>query len=56
MNADLNAVLHDPAIVARFDAELLTPVGGTPQDFKGVIQKELTRLGRIVKAANVKPQ
>ncbi len=56
MNADLNAVLRDPDVVSRFNAELLTPAGGTPKAFKEVITNELDRLQRIVKAANVKPQ
>lgn len=56
LNADLNAVLRDPDIVSKFNAELLTPVGGTSKEFKDVITSELDRLQRIVKAANVKPQ
>lgn len=56
LNADLNAVLRDPDVIAKFNAELLTPVGGTPKAFKDVITSELDRLQRIVKATNVKPQ
>lgn len=55
LNADLNAVLRDPDVVAKFNAELLTPAGGTPKAFKDVITTELDRLQGIVKAANVKP-
>lgn len=56
INADLNAALRDPDLVSKFNAELLSPVGGTPDKFKEVITTELDRLQRIVKAANVKPQ
>ncbi len=56
LNADLNAVLRDPDLVSKFNAELLTPVGGTPKAFKDVLTSELDRLQRVVKAANVKPQ
>ena len=53
LNADLNAVLRDPDIVARFNSELLTPVGGTPNDFRKVIQGDLDRLRQIAKVANI---
>lgn len=56
LNADLNEVLRDPDVVSKFNAELLTPVGGTSKAFKVVIVGELERLQRIVKNANVKPQ
>ena len=56
LNADINAVLRDPEIVARFEAQLLTPVGGTPAQFKEVIQDDLKRLQEIAKAANIKAE
>lgn len=54
LNADLNAVLRDPEIVAKFAKTLLTPIGGTSNQFKDVIQKEIERAQRIVKATNIK--
>lgn len=56
LNSDLNAVLRDPEMASKFNAVLLTPVGGTPKEFRDVIISELDRLKRIVKAADVKPQ
>ena len=56
LNADINAVLRDPEITARFGADAVTPVGGTPEQFRQVIRTDLERWQRIVKQANIKPQ
>lgn len=56
LNADLNAVLREPDVVSRFNAALLTPVGGTSKAFKEVIASDLDRLQRIVKTAKVKAE
>ncbi|MDW5442358.1 Bug family tripartite tricarboxylate transporter substrate binding protein [Polaromonas sp. SM01] len=56
LNADLNVVLQDPEVESKFSAAMLTPVGGTPKQFRDVIVSELDRLKLIVKAAKVKPQ
>lgn len=56
LNADVNEVLRDPEIVARFSADAVTPGGGTPDQFRDVIRSDLERWKRIVKEANIKVQ
>lgn len=56
LNADVNEALRDPEIQSRFTADALTPVGGTPEQFRGVIRGDMERWRRIVKEANIKVQ
>jgi tripartite-type tricarboxylate transporter receptor subunit TctC len=55
LNAELQKVLLEPAIRTRL-AELGVVIsGGTPAQFGDFIHTETTRWGRLVKAANIKP-
>ena len=56
LNKEINAALSDPRIKARF-AELSGVVlGGTPADFGKLISQETEKWGKVVRAANIKPE
>jgi len=56
LNKEINAALADPKIKARF-AELSGMVlGGTPAEFGNYIAEEAEKWGRVIRAANIKPQ
>jgi tripartite-type tricarboxylate transporter receptor subunit TctC len=48
INADVNAVLNDPAVKAALDAQGLTVVGGSAADFKRVVDADMRRWGPII--------
>lgn len=54
LNADINAVLRSPEMVARFAADDVAAAGGTPQQFGEVIRADMERWKTIVKQADIK--
>jgi len=54
INADVNTVLRDPAVKAALDAQGLTPVGGSADDFKRVVDADSKRWGAIIQKVGVK--
>jgi tripartite-type tricarboxylate transporter receptor subunit TctC len=54
INADVNAVLNDPAVKAALDAQGLTVVGGSAADFKRVVDADMQRWGPIITRIGVK--
>jgi tripartite-type tricarboxylate transporter receptor subunit TctC len=54
INADVNAVLNDPAVKAALDAQGLTVVGGSAADFRRVLDAEAKRWGPIITRIGVK--
>ncbi len=54
INADVNAALRDTSVRATFDAQGLTPVGGSAEDFKRLLEAEARRWGPIVQRAGIK--
>jgi tripartite-type tricarboxylate transporter receptor subunit TctC len=54
INADVNAVLNDPAVKAALDAQGLTVVGGSAADFKRVVDADMKRWGPIITRIGVK--
>jgi len=53
INADVNAALHDPAVKALFDAQGLSAVGGTADDFKRLLDADAKRWGAIIRKAGI---
>jgi tripartite-type tricarboxylate transporter receptor subunit TctC len=51
LNREINAVLRDPAIIARFSGLGGTPLGGSPADFGKLIADETEKWGRVVRFA-----
>jgi tripartite-type tricarboxylate transporter receptor subunit TctC len=54
INADVNLALRDPAIKAALDAQGLTAVGGSADDFKRLIDADAKRWGAIIQKAGIK--
>jgi tripartite-type tricarboxylate transporter receptor subunit TctC len=56
LNAEINAVLADPAMKARLDdlgAEIMIM---TPSDLDKFVASETEKFGKVVKAAGIKPE
>ncbi len=54
INADVNAALKDPAVKAALDAQGLTAVGGSADDFKRVLDADSKRWGAIIQKVGIK--
>jgi tripartite-type tricarboxylate transporter receptor subunit TctC len=56
LNAEVNRVIHTPAMAAKFDELDLTPEGGTPTAFATFIAQELRRWKDAASAAAITAQ
>ena len=56
LNRELNAVLADPAIVARLEQLGIAATPGTPEQLADQIRNDLDKYGKVVKAANIKAE
>ena len=54
INADVNAVLHDPTVKTVLDGQGLTAVGGSADDFKRLLDSDARRWGAIIQKIGVK--
>ena len=54
INADVNTALHDPALRSAMDLQGLTPVGGSPADFRRVVESDTKRWGAIITRIGLK--
>jgi len=54
LNREINAVLAEPAIKARFADLGLTVFASTPADFAKLIADETEKWGNVIRAANIK--
>ena len=56
LNKEINAVLADPKIKARFAELGGTPLPGSPADFGMLIADETEKWAKVIRAANIKPE
>jgi tripartite-type tricarboxylate transporter receptor subunit TctC len=56
LNKEINAILADPKIKARFAELGGTPLPGSPADFGKLIADETEKWGKVIRAANIKPE
>jgi tripartite-type tricarboxylate transporter receptor subunit TctC len=56
LNKAINAALADPKIKARFADLGGTALAGSPADFGKLIAEETEKWGKVVRAANIKPE
>jgi len=56
LNAELMKILQRPDVRARFAAEGIEALGGTPEEFGVYVKAEIERWGRVIKAAGVAQQ
>ena len=54
INKDVVAIIKSPAIHDKLAAQLMEPVGSTPEQFRALIDGEIARWAPVIKAANVK--
>ena len=52
--AEIDAILKQPDVAERFKSLGLQTVGGTPEDFAAVIDREIPRWKEVARAANIK--
>jgi tripartite-type tricarboxylate transporter receptor subunit TctC len=56
LNTAINAVLAEPAIVARFADLGSDALAGSPADFGKFLAEETEKWGKVIRAANIKPE
>ena len=55
LNKEINAALADPKIKARIADLGATPLVGSPADFGKLIADETEKWGKVIRAANIRP-
>ena len=55
VNADIVALLRDPAVVREFQDRATIPAPSTPAEFSAFIDKEMAIWASVVKATGTKP-
>jgi tripartite-type tricarboxylate transporter receptor subunit TctC len=56
LNKEINAALLDPAIKAKFADLGAEPMSGMPAEFGKFIAEETDKWGKVIRAANIKPE
>ena len=56
LNAEVNKVLKDPDLVAKFAAQGLAPAGGSAEDFQKTIATEIKNWTETARTANIKSE
>ena len=56
LNKEVNAGLADPKLKARLHDLGDTPLPGSPADFGRLIAAETEKWGKVIRAANIKPE
>lgn len=56
LHREIVAVLKEPAITGRMTAAGLEPIGDTPAEFARYLAAEAAKWGKLVKAANIRPE
>jgi tripartite-type tricarboxylate transporter receptor subunit TctC len=54
VNAETNAILRDPAVVARFAELGARPVGGSPEEMERFLRAEVARWAEVVRVSGAK--
>jgi tripartite-type tricarboxylate transporter receptor subunit TctC len=55
LHQEVARILHMPEVKAALAAQGAQPVGNTPAELAGVIAQDTARWGKIIRAANIKP-
>jgi tripartite-type tricarboxylate transporter receptor subunit TctC len=56
LNKEINAALADPKMKARIADLGATVLPGSPADFGKLIADETEKWGKVIRAANIKPE
>jgi tripartite-type tricarboxylate transporter receptor subunit TctC len=54
LNSEINKAIADPAVRASLLASAQEPVGGTAEQFAGLVREDYAKFGRLVKDLNIK--
>jgi tripartite-type tricarboxylate transporter receptor subunit TctC len=54
LNSEINKAIAEPAVRASFLASAQEPVGGTAEQFAGLVREDYAKFGRLVKDLNIK--
>jgi tripartite-type tricarboxylate transporter receptor subunit TctC len=54
INSDVVAIIKSPVVRDKLAAQLMEPVGSTPEQFRALIDGEIARWAPVIKAANIK--
>jgi tripartite-type tricarboxylate transporter receptor subunit TctC len=54
INKDVAAIIKTPEVREKLAAQLMVPVGNSPEEFRARIDSEIDRWGPVIKAADVK--
>jgi tripartite-type tricarboxylate transporter receptor subunit TctC len=54
INKDVAAIIKSPAVRDALAAQLMEPVGNSPEEFRAVIDGEIAHWAPVIKAANIK--
>jgi len=55
VNADIVALLHDPAVLKQYEERATLPAPTTPAEFAAFIEKDMATWAEVVKATGTKP-
>jgi tripartite-type tricarboxylate transporter receptor subunit TctC len=56
LNGEVNRALSDPKITARLTELGCAPLVGSPADLRKLIAAEVEKWGKVIRAANIKPE
>ena len=56
LNREINTATSDPRMIARLGELGLTPLQGTPAEFARLLADETEKWGKVIRAANIKPE
>jgi tripartite-type tricarboxylate transporter receptor subunit TctC len=54
ISKDVVAIIKEPAVREKLAAQLMEPVGSSPEEFRALTQNEIARWAPVIKAADVK--
>ena len=54
INKDVVAIIKSPAVREKLAAQLMEPVGSSPEEFRALIDREIARWSAVIKAADIK--
>ena len=56
INADIQAILSSPESRNQLISDGQEPGGGAPEEFDKFIRNEITKYGKVIKAAGIRPE
>ena len=56
LNSEIVTALDAPDVLTKLSANGMAVLGGTPAEFKALIEDGIDRYGAIIKAAGVQPE